>query len=551
MATRPLEILIVEPRAEPGRGVAYDTADPAHRLNVPPGLMVLYLDDITHFVRYVEAQKISQTDPEAVAFDGSLYPRRSVFGDYMVAEFAAHAADNPSGSAISHLRARANSLNRIGDGYEIETSSGDRVAADAVLFCTSHGHPSRPPGLEPGLDGHVGLVADPWSPGSLATVARDARVLVLGAGLTGADIVASLQHQGHAGEIVMLSRHGLPPNRQHDFGDVNALLDRVRRPLPLFIEKHGEFASVRRVLTAVRRDIRDALKNDPQADWRDSFDHVRDAGGAIWRTLPDAEKRRYARHLSSYYNSHRNRVPPQVIGCLDGLTAAGRLNMLAGRIERARAVADGIEVTYRRRRRNSAETGIFDTVVNCTGPVHRPDAVGNPFLDDAVARGLIRPDAFGFGIDVDGTGAALGGDNVRNDRLFVAGPLARGYFGDVIGVPQITAQLHTVLPALLSHQPAHRPHSLQHGTAGAGRRLRDVALYIRRPGADVLDRRFDLFLPRTGHLVAGARGLAAAAGRLARGALARSRSLDRQGRTDQTSGMVVGPCGRPVRRHRQ
>ena len=36
MAGRPLDIRIIEPREDAGRGVAYDTEDPAHRLNVSP-----------------------------------------------------------------------------------------------------------------------------------------------------------------------------------------------------------------------------------------------------------------------------------------------------------------------------------------------------------------------------------------------------------------------------------------------------------------------------------------------------------------------------------
>jgi uncharacterized NAD(P)/FAD-binding protein YdhS len=442
MASGPLDIRIIEPRADLGRGVAYDTDDPAHRLNVPPGLMVLYLDDIEHFSRYVAAQGIAAADPDAVAADGSLYVRRQVFGDYMVAEVRAHMAENPSNSTISHLRDHAASLAAAGGRFRLATARGNEVIADAVVLCTSHGRPSLPPGFPESLAGHDGLIVDPWSEAEITRIGQADRLLIVGAGLTGADVVTSLHRRGHAGDIVMLSRHGLPPNRQHDFGDVGALLERVRRPIPDFIERHGEFASVRQVVRAVRRDIEAARRADPDFDWRQAFDHVRDAGGMIWRNLPKAEKRRYARHLSSYYGSHRNRVAPQVVDDLDTLARAGRLSMLAGRILAAEADGTRISVSYRERHGGQVHRRTFDAVVNCTGPMHRPDGMGSSFLADAVKEGLIHPDAFGFGIDVDGRGRAA-------RRLYVAGPLARGYFGDVIGVPQITAQLHTILPALL------------------------------------------------------------------------------------------------------
>ncbi len=449
MSDQPLDIRIVEPRAELGRGLAYDTDDPAHRLNVPPSLMVLYLDDIDHFSRYVAARDIAKSDPGAVAFDGSLYVRRSLFGDYMVGEMGRHMANNPSASTINHVRDRAIDLVRLENGYKLSLAGGAELQGDVVVLATSHGNPALPPGLPDNLRNHPGLILDPWSEKELSRVQNDARLLVVGAGLTGADVVVSLRLRGHKGNILMLSRHGLPPNRQHDFGDINVLLERIRRPVPDLIERHGEFAAVRQVVRSVRRDVSEALRSDPESDWRDQFDHVRDAFGVIWRNLPIAEKRRYTRHLASYYGSHRNRVAPQVVDQIVSLQQSGKLTSLAGRIEDAEGRGDAIAVHYRARRGRQRHSDTFDVVINCTGPVHRPDEVGNPVLDAAAGQGLIRADGFGLGIDVDGQGCAVSADGRPQDGLYVAGPLSRGFFGDIIGVPQITAQLHTILPAIL------------------------------------------------------------------------------------------------------
>ncbi len=44
-------IVVIEPRGELGRGVAYSTPDPDHRLNVPHTKMSIRTDDMAHFTR--------------------------------------------------------------------------------------------------------------------------------------------------------------------------------------------------------------------------------------------------------------------------------------------------------------------------------------------------------------------------------------------------------------------------------------------------------------------------------------------------------------------
>ncbi len=76
-------IVVFEPRAELGRGLAYDTADPAHRINVPAAKMSLQPDDLGEFLAWIEARDAVCCDPEARQPDGSLFPRRRLFGEYV------------------------------------------------------------------------------------------------------------------------------------------------------------------------------------------------------------------------------------------------------------------------------------------------------------------------------------------------------------------------------------------------------------------------------------------------------------------------------------
>jgi uncharacterized NAD(P)/FAD-binding protein YdhS len=280
--------------------------------------------------------------------------------------------------------------------------------------------------LTGGLAGQPKFVADPWAPGALYGIDASDRVLIVGTGLTMADVVASLERKGHAGPITAISRRG-QRSRAH-----------ARKP----VEPYGDFLTPpsRTALDLVRR-VRRAVR--PDRPWQGLFDCLRTQGLGIWRALPLAERRRLIRHIRPFWDTHRFRIAPQVDALLDRRLASGSLDIYAASLRSADADAAGLHVSLKRRC-GRTERRTFDAVVATTGPGHSDVLTSQPFLADLFNAGRAVVDPTGLGLPVDEKSRLLG-KNGANGSLFVAGPLARGQFGELMGLPEVTH--HAVLVA--------------------------------------------------------------------------------------------------------
>lgn len=413
------EIVIIEPREELGRGLAYSAADPSHRINVPAARMSLIPDEPEHFDAWLEGSGSLDADPAARMPDGRNFPARAVFGDYVSGALKA------LGPRLRHVRASATDIARVPGGYRIACSDGSVVTARLVVLAVAHVAPSPPPVLTRALAGHPRFLANPWATEQLAAIGPKDRVLIVGTGLTMADIVASLDRLGHRGEIVAVSRRGLR-SRGH----------------PAFaFDPYGDFVTdpARNVRDLVRR-VRAAVRaaEAEGKSWHCVLDQVRLQGSTIWSALPLKERARLLRHLRPFWDVHRFRIAPQVEAALDRRIGAGRLSIRAAALRSVVRRGEAIEVTLRERRGGHLTSERFDAVVVATGPAHGQVFKDNQLLSALEAAGLARPDPLRLGIDVATDGRAVGADDTPQPGLFVAGPLARGTVGELMGLPDVT-----------------------------------------------------------------------------------------------------------------
>ncbi len=422
-----VDVTVVEPGETLGAGLAYSTAEPTHRVNVAASRMSLFDEAPDDFDAWLRAAGHPERDPASTLPDGRLYPQRALYGRYVQAALHA-AADAARQARLIHRRARAVDAVPDRGGFLLRLDDGQTLRADTLVLAVSHTAPDLPAFLAP-LAGDPRLVADPWRPDALSVVPPDRAVLVVGTGLTGCDVVASLRARGHAGPIVAVSRRGLLP--------------RPRTSLP--VAAFGRFddppaATALALLQAVRAAMREAAALG--RPWEDVIDALRQQARVVWGALPVAERHTLLRHCRPFWDVHRFQSAPQIDAAVRAAQAAGQLDVLAATPLDATPVGETLRVTLHPRGTPGERRITRDVaaVVNCTGPGHRSVVERHPVLRALRDAGALAADPFALGIAVDGESRVLRPDGTAWANLFVAGPLARGTHGELMGLPQMSRQ---------------------------------------------------------------------------------------------------------------
>jgi uncharacterized NAD(P)/FAD-binding protein YdhS len=416
-------IVVFEPRALLGGGLAYDTDERTHRINVPASRMTLLPEDGEHFQRWLVQSGTLADDPEALAPHGHVFARRSAFGRYVADNLAPLVARG----AIEHRRALVRQVTASPSRrWEIEAEDNSVLTADIVILATTHPSPQPPAAVHRVLSGHPAYVPDATVPGALSGIDVGDRVLVVGAGLTAADVIAALDSGGHRGKITAVSRRGLR-SRGHNLSPQEPFGEFVDPPI----------RSARALLRHVRGTV--AQAEAAGLSWHAVFDRLRGQGGDIWRALPVPERRRIVRFLRPYWDVHRFRIAPQLEAIIDRRLADRTLSFEAAAIADVTCPEEGgIAVRLRPRHRRKPFQEQYDSLIVTTGPGHASVLSSQPFLVGLAVWGKLQPDDVGLGIAVDAQSRAINAVGHAEDTLYVAGPLARGTFGELMGLPQVT-----------------------------------------------------------------------------------------------------------------
>lgn len=467
---RGLHLVLVERTGRFGPGVAYRTEEPFHLLNTPARAMSVLPDSPDHFTSWAIGR-----DRGASGHD---FLPRSWFGRYLEESLDEAVRAAARGVWLERRVTEAIGLETTLDEepwpgaleqhrsgrrlIRLRLADGCAVSADRVVLALGT-LPPAPPGAE-GLDrlDDRRYVADPWDNAALSRLSSSRRVLLIGTGLTMADVVLWLHGHGNAEAIYAVSRHGwlprahCPPGRQAPPGPQPGVPGLELRLL------RSRGATTRGLLRMLRQQA--ATDGGGEVGWQAAMDAIRPQVQRIWAELPDDERRRFLRHGRRLWDVHRHLLPPEVRSALAKLADEGRLQVHAGRLRSVAERPDGLEVLLSQRS-TGCQRLVVDHIVNCTGPstdVRRSDS---RLLQGLLAGGLARPGPFGLGLDTASDGALLDREGRPWCNLFVAGSARRGQLWEITSIAELrdqVCQLATGLYADLGSgprlpRPAHVP----------------------------------------------------------------------------------------------
>ena len=423
-------ILVIEPRAELGRGEAYSAVELGHTLNGNAARMSVDPDNPDDLTQWLAEHIASGGWPESAEQQvpvSELFPPRGLFGVYVQQRLAEAREDGAQqGSTVEHIRAEAVDLQIDTDSVQLTLDNGQQLHGAYAVLATGMFPAARTPQTQ--SSGLNAAALDPWNVAAMRQLDAQSSVLIIGSGLTMVDAVVSLEQAGHRGPIEVFSRHGLLPH--------------VRRQPPGWVdflaEDHG-IRSPRQLLRELRRHCRDAIAQG--IDWQAPLDTVRAHIGRLWSQATDVQRRQFVRHVRPWWESHHHRSPPLSAQLVERLHSEGRLRIHAASFKGLEPCAEG-GVSIRIRPRGEAQTCVVHgaALINSSGIEYDWRRVARPLPQQLLARGLVQPGPLALGIAAAPDGAVVDEHGQAANRLFAMGPPLRGMWWESTAVTDVALQ---------------------------------------------------------------------------------------------------------------
>lgn len=420
-----LGLHLVEARPQLAQGIAYGTASLRHFLNVPAGNMSAFPDLPMHFVQWLDACHAE------TRFSAESFVPRPLYARYLRDSLAQAQTQAPQ-HIVQHHLSQALRLQVSATGYQIDLANGKRLSASAVVLALGNFPAPAPAGLSAAVQASEFFIGQAWHDEALRRIPPHAQVICMGTGLSMADILASLDEQGFAGQVFAFSRRGMLPQ--------------AHLPEPLTPVLRFDFQALPTRLIDLFRWVRQLAQHE---DGRHIIDALRPHTARLWARLSVTEQRRFIRHLAPYWNVLRHRLPTPSAELLRAWHSQGRFTAQAARLLGAELTPTGIRL----RLQSAASAQPYWTppayVVNCTGAELQYHQVPSALLQDLFAQGIVHSDTLGLGLATQAEGQIINAQGTLQRGLWTLGTARRGTLWETGAIPELRWQAQQIAQHIL------------------------------------------------------------------------------------------------------
>ena len=409
-------VLLCERSLKFASGTAYATEHNDHLLNVRAANMSAFAEQPDSFATWLAGCAFDDTRRVRDTPAG-VFASRSLYGRYLNAMLDVGMAGVAGSARLRLVPEEVIDVAPVPGGWSLTFAGGTAERVGSVVLAIGNFRCSQ---RDAGI-----YRPDAWASSALQELRPGLPLLVIGTGLTAMDVVVSLHAMGFPGPVIALSRRGLLPQR-------HAPSKSWARPAFTPAER----ASLLTLLRRMRHEV--AAARAHRVDWRGVVDSIRADTQALWRGLPERDRARFLRHLRPYWDVHRHRLAPPVADQIDALRAIGYLRIIRGRFK---AVEQEAEASFAvvQRHDGTPERIAVQRVINATG-VESASRCGDALLKALLARGLVRLDALGLGLDVTDALQVVDAQGRASATMWALGPVVRGVFWECTAVPDIRVQ---------------------------------------------------------------------------------------------------------------
>ncbi len=402
------KVILIEPRANLGFGLAYSTPSYRHLLNVPAGKISALPDQPSHFLDWLH----KNYDARMTEAD---FAPRAVFGRYV------HSLLKTVPN-LDHRQTAVLDCHVVEEQATLVLADDTKIAADAVVLATGNFDPVPLRGVAEETVSNGTYCHSAWEDSTYTNLSPNAPIVLIGSGLTAVDVLLRLREIGHCGQIITISRHGVFPYR-------HAIFEPLKKPVVAGTPP----TRVRELLRAVHQAIKANM------EWRAVIDSLRERTNELWTALPLAEQKRFRRHLQRRWEVVRHRMAPPIADQIEAALEAGTLIQHRGSLQVVLPSAHEAQVQFRTNLGEVKEVTV-ERVINCSGPDMNYRRVGSPLLSSLFSQGLIVAGPHGSGLWTNETGGLRDQNGSFSNVLFHVGPGRQGTLLESIAVPELRHQ---------------------------------------------------------------------------------------------------------------